>query len=170
MDILVGLSLLGFLMVITSFAIFMGGLSDGEFLLIIIGLISLVFLGFCEFFLIKQVFKRKPIIILNTEGFYDYSSALSTKKLLIPWGDISKIEKASMINQEFVSVYLKQPEEFLDKLPQFQRKAVLVNIRMGFGEINIPLQSVKNCTSEQLSVQMNRYRSLAKVTIEELND
>lgn len=163
----IGLSLLGFLMVVTSLAVLMGGLVDGKFLLIIIGLIGSVFFGFCEFLLIKQVFKRKPIIILNSEGFFDYSNALSAKKFLIPWESISKIEKTSMINQEFVSVYLKQPEEFLDKLSQFQRKAVQVNIRMGFGEINITLQSAKHYTNEQLSIQMNRYLSLAKSTVEE---
>ncbi|WP_061100555.1 STM3941 family protein [Enterococcus faecalis] len=65
----IGLSLLGFLMVVTSLAVLMGGLVDGEFLLIIIGLIGSSFFGFCEFSLIKQVFKRKPVIILNSEDF-----------------------------------------------------------------------------------------------------
>ena len=65
----IGLSLLGFLLVVTSLAVLMGGLVDGEFLLIIIGLIGSSFFGFCEFLLIKQVFKRKPVIILNSEGF-----------------------------------------------------------------------------------------------------
>ena len=38
---------------------------------------------------------------------------------------------------------------------------------MEFGEINITLQSAKHYTNEQLSVQMNRYLSLAKATVEE---
>ncbi|MGT9146689.1 hypothetical protein [Enterococcus faecalis] len=58
----------------------------------------------------------------------------------------------------------------MDKLSQIQRKAVQANIRMRVGEINITLQSAKKYTSEQLSVQVNRYSSLAKVTIEELKD
>jgi hypothetical protein len=163
----VGLSLLGLLMVGASFAVCAGSLAEGSFLFSMLGIIGLIFFGFCAFFLIKQVFKSKPIIILNSEGFYDYSSALSAKKLLISWKDISKIEETSMLNQEFVSVYLKQPEEFLAKLSSFQRKAVQANIRMGFGEINITLQSAKHCTNEQLCVQMNRYLSLAKATVVE---
>lgn len=38
---------------------------------------------------------------------------------------------------------------------------------MGFGEINITLQSAKHYINEQLSIQMNRYLSLAKATVEE---
>ncbi|MBS7578347.1 MULTISPECIES: STM3941 family protein [unclassified Enterococcus] len=162
----VGLSFLGFIMVFMSLLVCLGGLLEHKYLLIIIGLVGFIFFGMCEAFIVKQVFKGKKLVILNSKGFFDYSSALATKDMLIPWSSIYKIENKSMINQQFVSIYLRDSESFLQKLSSLQKKAIQANIKMGFGEINITLQSSKKCTNEQLIEKMNQFKN-EKLRIEE---
>lgn len=153
----IGLSLLGIMMVIASLAVFFAGLADKQYVMILIGGISFAFFGFCEIAIVKQVIKGKKVVVLTSEGFYDYSSALSTKGRMISWSDVSRIEDTNMVGQEFVSVFLKEPEKFLEQLSSMQRTAVKANIKLGFGEINITLQSAKRCTNDQLIAQMNTY-------------
>lgn len=156
-----GLSFLGLLMVLVCLFITFAGLSEGKYVMLIIGLISLMFFGACEGFIVKQVFKGngKRIVVLDKDGFYDYSSAIATKDRHILWSEVEKIENKRIMNQEFVSVYVKNSEEFLAKLSSFQRKSIKINVAMGFGEININLQSAKNCTNDQLVARMNNYLS-----------
>ena len=54
-------------------------------------------------------------------------------------------------------MYLKEPEQFLANVSTLQRKAIAANVKMGFGEINISLQSAKKCTNDQLIAKMNRF-------------
>lgn len=153
----IGLSLLGLMMVLASLLSLFLTLSEKRYLIALIGLTGLVFFGFCEIFIIKQIFTGKEIVVLTSEGFFDYSSALATKKMLIRWSDVYKIENKSMLNQQFVSVYLKDSEAFLAKLSNIQRRAIQANLKLGFGEINITLQTAKNCTNPQLIEKMNAY-------------
>lgn len=110
-----------------------------------------------KFLSLSKFFTGKEIVVLTSEGFFDYSSALATKKMLIRWSDVYKIENKSMLNQQFVSVYLKDSEAFLAKLSNIQRRAIQANLKLGFGEINITLQTAKNCTNPQLIEKMNAY-------------
>lgn len=73
------------------------------------------------------------------------------------WEEIDKIENKSIVNQSFVSVYLKEPEQVLSGLSSLQRKTIAANVKMGFGEINITLQSAKSCTDDQLISKMNSF-------------
>ncbi|MHC5229143.1 STM3941 family protein [Enterococcus sp. LJL99] len=149
----IGLVLLGILMVLASFI----PLFAGNSLFIIIGIIGIGFFGSCEFYLIKQLIHGKKIVCLTTKGFYDYSSAMATKDLCILWDEVSEIEIKSMVNQSFVSVYLKDPDKVLANITGLQRKAIQANVKMGFGEINITLQSAKKCTNDELLVKMNQF-------------
>ncbi|MGG5330906.1 STM3941 family protein [Enterococcus sp. AZ163] len=153
----IGLSFLGLLMVTVCLFVLLAGVVETQYLMIGIGLIGGLFFGACEIFILKQVFVGKKLVVLTSEGFYDYSSALATKDRLIPWSGIEKIENKSMAGQTFVSAYLKEPDPILSQLSTFQKKAISANVAMGFGEINVNLQSAKNCTNDDLLSRMNRY-------------
>lgn len=152
-----GLSLLGILMTLSSLLVFLAGVADTQWLFIIIGLIGSLFFGWCEVYIIKELFRGKKLVILTNEGFYDYSSALATKGKLVPWNQVRIIENQSIVGQSFVSVSLKDPESFLSELSALQRKLIAANVKMGFGEINITLQSAKKCTNDQLIEKMNQF-------------
>ncbi|GAB2021526.1 hypothetical protein RyT2_06000 [Pseudolactococcus yaeyamensis] len=93
-------------------------------------------------------------MVLTPEGFYDYSSALATKDKIIPWEWVEKIQEQQMVGQRLVSIYLIVPVAFLSQLSAFQRKAIQANVKLGFGEINITLQSAKSCTNSDLITKM----------------
>lgn len=153
----IGLSVLGMLMVLASLFIFIAGIAETQYILMAIGIVGFLFFGACELFIVRQVFLGKKLIVLTNEGFYDYSSALATKDRLILWEEIDQIENKSMANQSFVSVYLKEPEPFLSGLSSLQKKAIAANVKMGFGEINLTLQSAKSCSADQLISKMNHF-------------
>lgn len=151
------LSLLGLVMVFLSFFILIIGIVGTQFVFIGIGVIGFLFFGACELYIVRQVFLGKKLVVLSKNGFYDYSSALATKNKMVPWKLVDKIENKSMINQSFVSVYLKEPDQILSSLSSFQRKAIAANVKMGFGEINITLQNAKKCSDDKLISKMTSF-------------
>lgn len=152
-----GLSLVGVLMTLAGLFVLVGGLTERQYVAALVGLIGLLFFGFCTVVIIRQLFVGKQLVVLTDEGFFDYTSATATKDLLIPWDQIEKIENKSLAQQTFVSVYLRDSEELFSGLSTFQKKAIAANKRMGFGDININLQNAKQCTDAQLIVRMDTY-------------
>lgn len=152
-----GLSLVGVLMTLAGLFVLVGGLTERQYVAALVGLVGLLFFGFCTVVIIRQLFVGKQLVVLTDEGFFDYTSATATKDLLIPWDQIEKIENKSLAQQTFVSVYLRDSEELFSGLSTFQKKAIAANKRMGFGDININLQSAKQCTDAQLIVRMDAY-------------
>lgn len=152
-----GLSLVGVLMTLASLFVLVGGLTERQYVAALVGLVGLLFFGFCTVVIIRQLFVGKQLVVLTDDGFFDYTSATATKDLLIPWDQIEKIENKSLAQQTFVSVYLRDSEELFSGLSTFQKKAIAANKRMGFGDININLQNAKQCTDAQLIVRMDAY-------------
>ena len=154
-----GLSVLGIFMVFMSLMVFLGGVIETNWLMLIIGLIALVFFGFCEFYIVKQLFHGKKLVVLTEKGFYDYSTATATKDRLIPWNEIAQIEDKSIMNQSFVSVTLKDPDKLLSSLSGLQKKSIAANVKLGFAQINVNLQSAKQCDNQQLIAMMKEFMS-----------
>lgn len=152
-----GLSLVGVLMTLAGLFVLVGGLTERQYVDALVGLVGLLFFGFCTVVIIRQLFVGKQLVVLTDEGFFDYTSATATRDLLIPWDQIEKIENKSLAGQTFVSIYLRDPEELFSGLSTFQKKAIAANKRMGFGDININLQNAKQCTDAQLIVRMDAY-------------
>lgn len=152
-----GLSLVGVLMTLAGLFVLVGGLTERQYVAALVGLVGLLFFGFCTVVIIRQLFVGKQLVVLTDDGFFDYTSATATKDLLIPWDQIEKIENKSLAQQTFVSVYLRDSEELFSGLSTFQKKAIAANKRMGFGDININLQNAKQCTDAQLIVRMDAY-------------
>lgn len=149
----VGLVILALIMVLASFFI----LFIGKPVFILVGVVGTLFFGYAAFYLMKQLFAGKKLVVLTEQGFYDYSSALATKERLIPWDEVAHIEEVGIVNQDFVSIYLKHPEQVLTNLSKVQRAGIKANVKMGFGEINITLQSAKKFTNEALIEEMLLY-------------
>ena len=152
-----GLSLLGLFMVLMSLFVLLAGLTEAHWLYTGIGIIGVLFFGWCEYFIIRQLIHGKELAVLLPEGFCDYSTAYATKDQLISWSQIKMITNQSIAGQSFVSVWLKEPEDFLSRLSTVQRTAISANRKLGFGEINISLQSAKHCTNDQLIEKMNQF-------------
>jgi hypothetical protein len=152
-----GISLLGILMILASLYVIFNGLFKENNLILGIGVVGFFTFAIFEVFVLKQLFIGKKLVVLNKQGFYDYSVAFATKDLLIPWTDIAKIEIANMASQKFVSVYVKNSEKFLANISPIQQQTSKANKKLGFGDININLKSAKDCSEDQLLEKMNQY-------------
>ena len=72
-------------------------------------------------FYIKNIFIIKPNLILENDGFYENSSILSMKNSLISWDTVKNIKNMPMMGQGMASIFLKNQDAYLDKLPLFKR-------------------------------------------------
>lgn len=156
------LSLLGILMTIMSAIILLAGLYGGNILynifIIFIGLFGTLFFGAATLFYIKNIFIIKPSLILENDGFYENSSILSMKNSLIRWDTVKKIKNMSLMGQGMISIFMKDHEAYLEKLPLFKRWLTKMNIALGYGEITINMNQIKNMDGEDLTETMNEYR------------
>lgn len=156
------ISLMGIFMTIMSAVIIFIGFCSGSILYkiftLIFGAFGVLFFGAATLLCIKNIFVRKPILIIDNEGFYDNSSIASLKNSLISWDSVSKIKNMPMMGQGMVSIFMKDQEAYLDKLSLFKRLLTKMNIGMGYGEITINMNQIQNMDGEQLTETMNEYR------------
>ena len=148
----------------TSLAVFMllSGLYEGNILyaidLIFIGLIGTLFFGSATLIYIRNIFIFRPVLILENDGFYENTTILSMKSSLISWDEVKKIRNMPMMGQGMVSIFMKDKNEYLDKLSLFKRLLTMMNIGMGYGEITISMKQIKDMDGEELTEIMEEYR------------
>ncbi len=156
------LSLSGTLMTLMSGFMLLAGLYSGSYLYnlftIIIGLFGTLFFGSATLFYFKNIFVSKPILIINNDGFYDNSSILSMKNSLISWDSVRKIKNMPIMGQGMVSIFMKDQDAYLAKLPLFKRLITKMNIALGYGEITINMNQIKDMDGEELTEIMIEYR------------
>lgn len=128
--------------------------SSSTYIITLIGIIGVILFGFASVFSVKQLFSQKPVVVLTKQGFYDYSSAMATKDRLIPWKEVSDIGVFTISGQNFISIRLKNKEDFLESLSPIARKATQANLKLGSYEINITMQSAKGVSLEELLERM----------------
>ena len=126
--------------------------------IILIGLFGTLFFGTTTLFYIKNIFIIKPNLILENDGFYENSSILSMKNSLISWDSVRKIKNMPMMGQGMLSIFMKDQDAYLNELPLFKRLITKMNIALGYGEITINMNQIKNLDGEELAKTMNEYR------------
>ena len=126
--------------------------------IILIGLFGTLFFGATTLFYIKNIFIIKPNLILENDGFYENSSILSMKNSLISWDSVRKIKNMHIMGQGMVSIFMKDQDAYLYKLPLFKRLITKMNIALGYGEITINMNQIKTMNGEELTKTMNEYR------------
>ena len=126
--------------------------------LILIGLFGTLFFGAATLFYIKNIFVNKPTLIINNDGFYENTSISSMKNSLISWDKVKKMKNMPMMGQGMVSIFMKDQDAYLDKLPVFKRLITKMNIKLGYGEITINMNQIKDMDGEELTEIMEEYR------------
>lgn len=150
---------LAVIMVAASLLVFLAGLEMQvlrHFLFIAIGVIGLLFFGFCLLYLIKDLIIGKKLVVVNEQGFYDFSSAIASKDM-IAWGRVEELGIYTIQGQVFITVFLLDGEEFIEGLPFMKRTAAKANIKLGAGHININTQAIKGMTRDELLYEMSNF-------------
>ena len=80
-------------------------------LLVITGIFGIAFFGFLGAIILPKLFHSKAGTVFTTEGFIDNASYAGG--YLVRWSDVKDIEVITVVNQNFVSVMLNNPENYL---------------------------------------------------------
>ncbi len=115
----------------------------------IISVVGIIFFGFTQVYLIKEIFSKKLIIEICDEYFYDNSSASSFGK--IAWSDM---ERAYM-SGPFLNIKLKNPDAYLEKKKGLAKKMLQANSGMGFGDVCISTIRFKK-NAQQFLIEFNK--------------
>lgn len=62
------------------------------------------------------------------------------------------------MGQGMVSIFMKDRDAYLDKLPLFKRLITKMNIALRYGEITINMNQIKDMDGEELTKTMEEYR------------
>lgn len=122
----------------------------------IVGVVGVVFFGFCLVFITMRLIRPKTILIVNGEGVTDCSSAISTG--FLPWRDIAGVEVTDMAGQRFVSIRLHDVDAYLEAVPALKATAVKANLALGYPPVSITLQTADH-TIDQVMEAMEYFHS-----------
>lgn len=93
-----------------------------------IGWIGVSFFGIAGIFIFRKLFDNKPGLIINEEGIFDNTSALSGK--MIPWSNIRGIRTGQVASTKFIYIDLIDPDQFTHQFSGWKRKLIETNVRM----------------------------------------
>lgn len=112
---------------------------DDQFVLLIIGIVSILFFGIVFIFIARKLFDNKPGLVINSMGLVDNSSGVSGGEIL--WEDIESFSVIEIHRQKLIMLHVKNPQDYIDKqTSSFKRKMMQVNYNM----YNTPLSITSN--------------------------
>jgi hypothetical protein len=77
------------------------------------GLAGVLFFGFVGLFISKKLFDKSPGLVISNDGIVDNSSGVSAG--FIPWSDIVEIKETKIVNQKFINLVVKNPQDYINR-------------------------------------------------------
>ena len=107
----------------------------------VVGAAALLFFGLCGAYAIAKLFDTKPGLILGRDGITDNTSALRLGP--IAWNDILDIRVSSVSRQRFLTLRVRDPEQYLRKTGPFRRLLLAKSAEMTGSPINISASALQ---------------------------
>jgi len=127
----------------------------------IIGIASIVFFGLVAITIFRKFSDKKAGLIINKQGIIDNSSGVSAGE--IPWTDIQEITISQVMNQKFLMIIVKNPQEYIDKVTSpIKRNAMKMNYKSYGSPISISSNALKtdfDKLQKLINEKMNEYKS-----------
>jgi hypothetical protein len=102
----------------------------------LVGILSVLFFGFCAFTLVKKLPDKRPGLIIDNQGITDNSSGVSVG--LILWEDVLEIKMTTVHKSRFIMIIVRNPEEYVNRQTHLlKRKAMALNHRSYGSPISI---------------------------------
>lgn len=125
------------------------------------GLASILFFGLVAVTVIRKLSDKKAGLIINRDGIIDNSSGVSAG--LVLWSDIEEIKVSQVMNQNFLMLIVKHPQDYLAKVSNpLKRKGMEMNYRSYGSPISISANSLKTNFDELynlLAEKLKEYKS-----------
>ncbi len=124
----------------------------------IVGLVSIIFFGFVAVTILRKFSDKTAGLIINREGITDNSSGVSAG--FIPWTDIDEIKVSQVMNQKFLMLIVRNPQDYLDKVTNaMKRNAMKMNNKTYGSPISISSNALRT-----------NFDDLHKLLVEKLNE
>jgi hypothetical protein len=119
------------------------------------GYASILFFGMGVIFLSWKLRDNKPGLVLDDTGFIDNSAAVTAGKVL--WIDIIKMEVIEIQRQRLIMIYVKNPQDYIDRQTSGLKKRLLkMNYSMYGTPLSISANGLKISFDELFSTLANR--------------
>lgn len=147
------LSLISIIFVLLGIIFIFIALTEGpQLLLLLIGIIVIVFFGFSTLFLLREVFIRKPALIVSDEGIIDRSSYIGAG--LVEWEDVQAIDFIKYGGQPFLAIYTFDKQLIIDRTNGLKRILNKTNRGLLDSQVNIPIKNLA-CNLDDLVQAIN---------------
>jgi hypothetical protein len=95
-------------------------------IVVCVGLASILFFGLIGILLVKKLSDKSPGLIISDKGITDNATAVGAG--FIPWQDILEMKEIQVVNQTFINIIVKNPQDYIDRQKSaFKRKALQLN-------------------------------------------
>lgn len=115
-----------------------------------IGVIVILFFGFCGVVGIRKLFDKKPGLTLNAAGIHDNSSAVAAG--FVPWSEITGFSIFEMQNQKTLVINVIDPQRYIMAGGAFKRMLNKMNYKMCGSPVVISANSLKFGFDELLKI------------------
>lgn len=128
---------------------------------LILGGSSIIFFGLGLLISLKKLFSSKPAFIINSRGITDNTTI--TNVGFIPWKDIVDLQPIKIASNDFLVIYVKNPETYIHKGKNIvTRQSLKYNYKM-YGSpiaVNASVLSLKLSKVEKLLLDaFEKYRA-----------
>lgn len=124
--------------------------------MVIIGVLCVVFFGFCLIYYVKEIIVHKPILIISHKGIIDRSSYLGAG--LVTWEEIRAVYFVEFGGQIFIGIFTHDPNLIINRSTRLQRILNQVNMKLINSQVNIPVKNLNYSTDELIKL-INDYRN-----------
>lgn len=126
----------------------------GFWLFRVLCLVALFFIVVGAIYLFKQLLSKEPLITVCDDCFCDNSSAIAFGK--IAWTEI----ESACLKGDFLSIKLKDPKPYMQKMNILQRLTIKGNHKLGYGDVCIASQRFKKEWAQFLE-EFNKRKPIA---------
>ncbi|MDR0682640.1 MAG: hypothetical protein LBG15_12470 [Dysgonamonadaceae bacterium] len=120
------------------------------------GFVSVLFFGFTGFSIIKKLLQTRTGLTINNEGIIDNSSGVSAG--MIFWEDIENIDVFKVLNQKFIRIVVKNPNEYINRqTSSITRKMMAANHKKYGSPVQIPANTLKINFDELYELLQNNF-------------
>lgn len=105
----------------------------------VVGWANLVFFGACAAIFLRQLFDRRPRLLIDDAGVTDRTLGIGT----IPWNAIVDARLRRVGRQPFIGLTLRDEAAWLARLGPLKRRVAQANRAAGFDAFNLNLSGVR---------------------------
>jgi len=105
-----------------------------------IGIASIIVFGLGLLYPMVRLVRPTPAVILHSSGIFDNASGLSAG--FLHWDEISGIYVATIENQRFLAIALKDVDAFLSRQSGFKARLMKMNVGLIGSAVNIPASTL----------------------------